>query len=160
MKKLVQEKYRAIKAKLVGYLKMGLSDEKIALSIALGSVISVFPIIGTTTIICAGIALILRLNQGLIQLANYVVYPMQLILIIPFFKMGAGIFSDGNFNMPLEELVLLFKSDLFSAFKTLSLALLCAVGAWGLIAPFVAGVIYFLVLFVLRKRRKLQMLNS
>jgi uncharacterized protein (DUF2062 family) len=69
-------------------LKQGVDPSRLALAIASGSVIEVFPVLGIATIICAGIAALYRLNLPAIQLASYLVFPMQIILFFLFFILG------------------------------------------------------------------------
>ena len=73
-------------------LKQGVSPKKLALCAALGITLGVFPVFGTTTILCVIAALIFRLNQAAIQVVNYAVYPLWFIMLVPFFKMGEYIF--------------------------------------------------------------------
>ena len=61
-------------------LKKGMSRKRVSLCIALGITPGIFPVLGTTTVLCAAAAILLRLNLPLIQLVNYAVYPLQLIL--------------------------------------------------------------------------------
>ena len=76
-------------APFIELLRQGMSPEKIALTIALGIMLGVTPVLGSTTLLCTLAALALRLNLPAIQLVNAVVYPLQIILLIPFFKLGA-----------------------------------------------------------------------
>ena len=62
-------------------LKQGMSCSKISLCIAIGVILGIFPVLGTTTLLCAITAYVFRLNHPLIQLVNYAVYPLQLALI-------------------------------------------------------------------------------
>ena len=48
----------------------------------------VSPELGIPTLICAVLALALRLNLPAIQAANYAVMPLQLLLIVPFVRLG------------------------------------------------------------------------
>ena len=45
---------------IVAQFRQGITPEKIALTLALGAVLSVFPIIGSTTLLCAGARAIFR----------------------------------------------------------------------------------------------------
>ncbi|HQN09603.1 MAG TPA: DUF2062 domain-containing protein, partial [Thermoanaerobaculia bacterium] len=63
-------------------LTQGLSPDAIALTIAIGLAIAVIPIVGTTTILCTTAAIVLRLNQPLIQAINYLSFPLQLAFIL------------------------------------------------------------------------------
>ena len=71
---------------IMNLLMQGVTPEKIALSIAFGAVLGVFPILGSTVLLCTGATFIFRLNFVAIQIANYFIYPLQLILFIPFFQ--------------------------------------------------------------------------
>ena len=74
-------------------LKEGMSGNKITLCIALGVALGIFPVVGTTTLLCAAAAIVLRLNFPLIQLVNYAVYPLQLILLAFFYGAGSWLFN-------------------------------------------------------------------
>src|SRR5215510_2180462 len=75
-------------------LRQGVTPEKIALSFALGLGIGIFPVLGVSTVLCTVIAIALRLNLPAIHLANYAASPLQLLLIIPFVRMGEHVVND------------------------------------------------------------------
>ncbi|HUB58966.1 MAG TPA: DUF2062 domain-containing protein, partial [Candidatus Micrarchaeia archaeon] len=54
--------YRRMARPILQLLRQGVTPEKLALSIALGAALGVFPVLGTTTALCALAALLLRLN--------------------------------------------------------------------------------------------------
>ena len=60
-------------------LRQGTAPKQISTALALGAVIGTFPVLGLSTLLCALAAAALHLNQGLIQAANYAVYPLQLM---------------------------------------------------------------------------------
>jgi uncharacterized protein (DUF2062 family) len=70
---------------LVSLLKQGVEPSRLSLALASGSVIGVFPVLGIATVACTGVAVLYRLNLPAIQLANYLVFPMQIILFFLFF---------------------------------------------------------------------------
>jgi len=76
-------------------LGQGVSPRRLALTIALGFAIGCIPVLGIPTALCAVVALALRLNLPAIQAANYAVMPLQLLLIVPFVRLGGWIFSNG-----------------------------------------------------------------
>src|SRR5277367_3848606 len=77
---------------IIELLKQGVTPEKMALSLALGVTLGIFPALGWTTALCAIAALVLRLNLPAIQIVNYFMYPAQIALLIPFFRLGERIF--------------------------------------------------------------------
>ena len=87
--------YRRFGLPVLALLRMGATPEKLAWSIALGLVIGVNPLIGSTTIVCLGFAAVFRLNLAASQLANHLMYPFQILLLIPFLKLGARVFHTG-----------------------------------------------------------------
>jgi uncharacterized protein (DUF2062 family) len=70
------------------WLRQGVSPDRLALTLALGFAIGCIPVLGAPTLLCAGLALALRLNLPAIQAANYVAMPLQLLLIAPFLRLG------------------------------------------------------------------------
>ena len=75
------------------WLSQGISPRRLALTLALGFAVGCIPVVGIPTVLCAGLALVLRLNLPAIQMANYAAMPLQLILIVPFVRLGAWLVS-------------------------------------------------------------------
>jgi len=136
---------------LVNFLKEGLSPEKLALSVALGFVIGIIPVLGITTIMCALVAIIFRINMPAIQLINYFVYPLQLILFIPFLKFGAFIFPSEELIFSLFFIKGLLQQDFWLAVQLFWKANLGAIIIWFAISPFIIAIIYYSVLPVFKK---------
>jgi uncharacterized protein (DUF2062 family) len=70
------------------WLRQGVSPDRLALTLALGFAVGCIPVLGAPTLLCAGLALVLRLNLPAIQAANYAAMPLQLMLIAPFLRLG------------------------------------------------------------------------
>src|SRR5580658_5326810 len=70
------------------WLRQGITPQRLALTLALGFAIGCIPVVGIPTLVCAALALTLRLNLPAIQAANYIVMPLQLLLIVPFVRLG------------------------------------------------------------------------
>lgn len=81
----------AAKRSAILWLSQGISPRRLALTLALGFAIGCIPVVGIPTVLCAGLALALRLNLPAIQMANYVAMPLQLVLILPFVRLGRWI---------------------------------------------------------------------
>ena len=78
----------AAKRSAILWLAQGISPRRLALTLALGFAIGCIPVIGIPTVLCASVALALRLNLPAIQAANYAAMPLQLALIVPFMRLG------------------------------------------------------------------------
>lgn len=83
---------------------MGASPQKLAWSIAVGLLIGINPILGSTTIVCLAAAFVLRLNLAASQLANHIVYPLELILVIPFIHVASRIFHTAPIPLSASQL--------------------------------------------------------
>jgi uncharacterized protein (DUF2062 family) len=129
-------------------LKQGITPRKLAITCAFGAVISIFPIFGTTTLLCFGIAIALRLNIAIIQLVNYLFAPVQIILILPFIKIGTDLFGLNPFPYSSEQLVDLFKNDFWMLVREAGLALLAGVGMWLLFSIPLFFLVFYLCFWI------------
>jgi hypothetical protein len=84
--------YRKTVLPLLGLLRMGATPEKLAWSLAIGCVIGLNPLLGSTTIVCLAVIFALRLNTVASQLGNHLMYPLELLLMIPFMRAGERLF--------------------------------------------------------------------
>lgn len=127
---------------LNGLLKQGLSAKKLSLCLALGVTIGTFPVLGMTTILCTLAALIFKLNMPVIQFANYLVYPLQIILLVPFYYLG-DLFFNAQHRIDVDTLrTMLTESTGKEMVMNLLDSTLYAVGAWLLISPLVLALLY------------------
>lgn len=115
-------------------MRQGMTPRKLAVTCSLGIIFGLFPVFGVTTFLCLGVAIALRLNIPVIQLINYLVAPLQLILMIPFIKAGTYVFNLNPFPYSFDELMGLFSTDLWLLIKEAGIALLIGIGVWALIA--------------------------
>lgn len=88
--------FRAMRAKVEGWMLQGISPQRLALTLALGFAIGCIPVIGVPTALCLVVALGLRLNIPAIQAANYAAMPLQVALIFPFLRLGAWMFASAS----------------------------------------------------------------
>ena len=106
---------RRITGPIRALLLQGLSPWRLALGLAAGAVCGVFPALGVTTLLCVAVGAVFRLNQVALQTANYLVYPLQFLLLYPFFKAGADVFG---LTMPVDSsaaIVRLVEEDAWQA---------------------------------------------
>ena len=86
----------SLKRNATVWLRQGVSPGKLAVTLALGCAVGCIPVVGIPTVLCAGLALALRLNLPAIQAANYAVMPLQLMLIVPFVRLGGWLFASSR----------------------------------------------------------------
>src|SRR5271157_3476590 len=105
--------YRRLAEPLLELLRQGVSPEKLALSVALGAAFGIFPALGCTTALCALIASIWGLNLPAIQIVNYFLYPLQIALILPFFRLGERIFRAPHLPISVPQIYAKARADLW-----------------------------------------------
>jgi len=142
---------RRIARPILELLRQGVTPEKMALSLALGMAIGVFPALGTTTALCALVAFIWRLNLPAIQIVNYSVYPVQLALIIPFFRAGEILFGAPHLPLSARQIVGMVRASLWGSIRFLWTTTWHAMIAWCLAAPVFVALAYVLLVPILRR---------
>lgn len=132
-------------------LRQGLTPHKLSMTCAMGVVLGIFPVLGTTTILCFGIAIALRLNIPLIQLVNYLVAPLQLIFIIPFIKAGTILFRLNPFPYSMDQLAQLYREDFFLLLREVGIALALGVGVWASFSIPLFFVLYYVFFLIFNR---------
>ena len=131
-------------------LKEGMSLRQISLCIALGVSLGIFPVLGMTTLLCTIAAFAFRLNLPAIQVVNYMVYPLQLILLAPFYGTGSWLFKHPGGHMAHESLIYLFQNGFWTSLANLWDLTRYAIFAWLILSPFLVLVLYSLLKPVIR----------
>ena len=132
-------------------LREGITPHKIALAVVLGMLLGVTPVLGTTIVSCTIAALALGLNLPLIQLANNLVYPLQLLLLIPFVQAGQWLFREPPLLLSFSQIAAMIQADLWGSIVALWSYTLHGLAAWALFSLFAGPVMYVALFFPLRK---------
>lgn len=134
---------RRVVAPITAQLRQGITPQQIAFTLAVGTVLGIFPLLGTTTVLCALLGVALRLNQPILQLVNYLVYPLQIALLFPFYRAGEWLF--GREPVPLlsvPQLAERFADGPWQFLADYGIVALCGAAVWLLVAPLVLGTLY------------------
>jgi uncharacterized protein (DUF2062 family) len=126
---------RRILEPLLALLRDGLSPRRLALCVAIAIVVGNIPILGVSTILCAVIALIFRLNLPAIQLVQAAMAPTQLLLLIPFVRLGEWMLRVPPQIVSFEGTFALLSLGIWRAVVLLRDAIFHAAFAWGVTAP-------------------------
>jgi len=139
------------RALAVGVVQNGLTPQKVALTLCLGSAIGVMPLLWGSTLLCALVAAKLRLNQAALQAVNYLCYPLQLALLLPFCRLGGLLFPWGP-AVQGEVLTGALQGDIGASLSLLAWAAARGVGAWFVTAAPLALLAYPLLRGALCRR--------
>jgi uncharacterized protein (DUF2062 family) len=143
--------HRQIIVPIVQLLRQGITPEKIALSIAFGAVLGSMPAFGVTTALCFIIAYCLRLNPVAIQLVNYLMYPVQIALFLPFIRAGEIVFHHRHLRITVPQIEHIISTNKAEAVRLLWTAIWHAVTVWAAVAPLAIAIIYICLSPVLRR---------
>lgn len=130
---------------VLNLLKQGMTPTKLSATVALGAIIGIMPALGLTTILATALAARFRLNIAATVLVSYLVQPFQLLLAIPFIKLGILIFGLNELKLTFDEMQALFKADWVAALDQLWKANLAGVAAWSIISVPAGFVLYFVL---------------
>ncbi len=144
----VRNLWRRIAAPVIkrvqGVMSCGLTPRKLALTLCLGSALGVMPVVFGASLICIIVAHVMRLNHVALQSVNCLLWPVQLALLVPFFKLGAWLFPGGP---PVQQHLLstfVLSHDL-SALNSFGWMMIKALAAWMVTVLPAALLIYLIV---------------
>jgi hypothetical protein len=96
-------------------------------------------------VLCAIAALVLRLNLPAIQTVNYLVYPLQLVLLVPFYGAGNWLFGNRSWPTIKETIIDLVKNDFWAGMADLWDVTIYAATVWLMISPLLVLFLYGLM---------------
>jgi hypothetical protein len=68
------------------------------------------------------------------QAMNWLVYPLQIVLVIPFLQLGNIIFGQPPLTLSIEEISAMFTEDFITAARNLGGLALRGIAAWFIVA--------------------------
>lgn len=143
---------RRVRGPLLALLSQGLTPDKLALMLGIGSVCSLFPFLGFTSLLNLLVGLWLRLNQPLLQTLNQLLGPVQLVMIVVYVRLGEWMWRAEESRFTVAAMVQTFREA--SALEFLSRfgwAGIHAATAWALTSPVLLAAVYFLSRPILRR---------
>ncbi len=131
-------------------LTQGVSPQRIALTLAAGSAAALFPILGTTTLLCLILAAALKLNQPIVQginvLCNFIWLPVMLGSI----RLGEMITGARRSRPDLTAMSAMLRRHPGEFLHSFGATMAHAVFGWAAAAPIWVAAVYFLTLPALR----------
>ncbi|MEJ1966350.1 MAG: DUF2062 domain-containing protein [Gammaproteobacteria bacterium] len=127
---------------ILDLLRQGVTPDKIALSLAFGLGLGIFPVLGLSTVLCTLVAIALRLNLPAIQLVNYLASPLQLALIIPFVRVGEHLLGLKAQPLSVSEGFRIMATGVAHAVVMLWDAIVHAALGWIVIGPLLIYALY------------------
>lgn len=148
----MKNRFNSLKDKAAALLKQGLTPKELSQSIVVSGLISTIPILGLSTFIITTISLKSKLNLPVMIALSYLLWPVQILMIIPFIRVGEFIFSVPKNPHSVEEIINSFQNSFFQTLSHLSFELFCGLGGWLFTAVPVAILIYGVSLLFLKSK--------
>jgi uncharacterized protein (DUF2062 family) len=130
----------------------GLSADKLALSITIGIIAGMFPVIGATTVLSLLLTMFFRQNLLVVQSVQWVMALAQILLIIPFMQLGAFILNAQTITISIEQINTAFQPGIISGLKTVGIFHLYAILTWTILSIPAGAISYFAFRAVFQKR--------
>ena len=124
-----------------------LSPEGVALLLAVGLVLGIFPMCGVPTLLCILASLVGRMNFPALQIVNQLSWPLQLAMLMPLARLGSRIVAPSNE----------FAATIAGR---LGMAVLQAVAGWFCICIPLGLLLYFSLLSILRRNGTVNTLEA
>ncbi len=136
---------------VVNQLKQGTTPEKLSWSISLGATLGIFPIMGSTSVVCLVIGHIFKLNQAVVHLFKTLTYPIHLPMILVFIHLGEKLNGVPPTSFSITELAIQFKENPAQFASDFGMAALYGIEAWAISAVFLIPLLRYASLPLLRK---------
>jgi uncharacterized protein (DUF2062 family) len=133
---------RRVLEPIVALLRQGVTPDRVALSLSFGLVLGIFPVLGTTTVLVTAAALVWRLNLAAIHAVHFAMTPLQVLLIIPFVRLGEHLVAVPPQPLSIEAGMALIAAGAGHAVVVLWDAIVHAVLGWLVLGPVAIYVLY------------------
>jgi len=134
---------RRILDPIVALLTQGVTAEKITRTLAVGTLCSLFPFFGATSLLNLGVGLALRMNQPILQTLNQLLGPLQVVMILVYIRIGEWVWGAGASRVTVQEILRVFREESFMEFlNRFGLAGWHAFTAWVITAPLLLALVY------------------
>ncbi len=134
---------RRVVAPLRAQLTQGVTPDKLAATLAIGTACSLFPFLGFTSLLVLSVGLALRMNQPVLQALNQVLGPVQLVLIPAYVRAGELVWQAPPMPLSVSVMIETFRDRPLGEFLALfGRAGLHAFSAWALTAPLLIVALY------------------
>jgi uncharacterized protein (DUF2062 family) len=127
-------------------LTQGVTPQKISLSLAVGSALALFPILGTTTTLCIIAGVAFGLNQPIIQGVNALCTPIYFPLIYAFVRLGDALAGGARSDLDIPVMISVFRHHPGDFFHQFGVTALHAILGWAVAAPLWIPLVYFMAL--------------
>ena len=138
-------------------LTQGVTPDKLAATLAVGTACSLFPFLGFTSLLNLAVGVRLRMNQPILQTLNQLLGAVQLVLIIGYVRAGEWLWRAGEDRFTVADVLRVFREASLGDFlHRFGWAGVHAFSAWALTTPLLITAVYFAFRPVMRRLARLR----
>lgn len=129
---------------IIALLTQGVTPAKVAQTLGVCAVCSLFPFFGATSLLNLVVGLALRMNQPIMQAMNQLLGPVQVLMILVYVRLGEWMWGASASSFTVAEVLRVFREEPFTEFLSrFGLAGWYAFTAWLITAPLLFAVVTF-----------------
>jgi len=143
---------RRVRDPLIALFTHGITPDKVAATLAVGTACSLFPFLGFTTALNLAVGLRLRMNQPILQSLNYLLTPIHLVMIVVYVRLGEWLWRAQDDRFTVGEMLRIFREASFGDFlQRFGWTGIHAFTAWALTTPLLVALLYYSLRPALRR---------
>lgn len=136
---------RKVRDPLLAQLRQGATPEAVSAAVAVAFALAIVPVIGVTTLLCLLAGRLFRLNHIVMQVVNHVCYPLQLVLLVPFVRLGETIVGAEPIALSPSALIDEFNQSFGGFVAKFGLAYVHGLLGWILTVPLLCWLAHLLL---------------
>jgi uncharacterized protein (DUF2062 family) len=142
---------RRVRDPLVAELRQGATPEAVSAAVVVSFAIAIIPFIGLTTLLCLVAGRLFRLNHVVMQIVNHTAFPLQVLLIVPFVRLGETLSGARHFVLTPEAIIGEFNRSIPDFLEKFWLTGLHGLIGWLITVPLACWILHFFLRAAFRK---------
>jgi uncharacterized protein (DUF2062 family) len=142
---------RKVRDPLLAELRQGATPEAVSAAVTVSLAIAINPFIGTTTLGCLIAGRVFRLNHVVMQVVNHAAFPLQLLLIVPYVRIGETILGARHFSLKPSAIIEEFNRSIPDFMEKFWLTGLHGLIGWVLTVPLACWLLHLILRRLFRR---------
>jgi uncharacterized protein (DUF2062 family) len=142
---------RKVRDPLLAELRQGATPEAVSAAVTVSLAIAINPFIGTTTLGCVVAGRAFRLNHVVMQIINHAAFPLQLLLIVPYVRIGETIAGAPHFSLKPSAIIEEFNRSIPDFLEKFWLTGLHGLIGWALTVPLACWLLHLILRRLFRR---------
>ena len=142
---------RKVRDPLVAELRQGATPEAVSAAVTVSFAIAILPVIGVTTLMCLLVGRVFRLNHVVMQIINHSSYPLQILLIVPFVRLGETVTGARHIHLTPKAIIDEFNRSFSDFVEKFWMAYVHGMIGWVITVPLACWILHFFLRSAFRK---------